>query len=109
MPAPGAPSSKSVKNSFDEQSIIFRPCHPRALHARAERQEKTWNPSARVRARESREFSRVIGWLTFSAVKFRPCHANANCSRLGRGHECACGPIPSRSKILPHSAMGGLR
>jgi hypothetical protein len=55
-------------------------------------EEKTWNPSARVRARGSREFSRVIGWLTFSAVKFRPCHANANCSRLGRGHECGCGP-----------------
>jgi hypothetical protein len=31
---------------------------------------------------------------------FRPCHANARRSRLGRGHQYACGPFPSRSQPL---------
>ncbi len=38
-------------------------------------------------------------------TKFRPCHANANCSGLGRDHQYACGPLPSRSSY-PTSAMG---
>ena len=29
---------------------------------------------------------------------FRPCHANATCSSLGRGHQYACGPLPSRKQ-----------
>ena len=29
------------------------------------------------------------------------CHANARCRRLGRGHQCACCPLPSRSKPQP--------
>jgi hypothetical protein len=41
--------------------------------------------------------------------KFRPCHANARCSRLGCGHQYACGPLTSRSKLLPHNEMGSLR
>ena len=39
---------------------------------------------------------------------FRPCHANARRSRLGRGHQYACGPFPSRSQLLSPSAMSGL-
>ena len=40
---------------------------------------------------------------------FRPCHANARCSSLGRGHQYACGPLPSRSKLQPHNALGNPR
>ena len=35
------------------------------------------------------------------ASKFRPCHANADCSRLGRGPQYACGPIPSEASSCP--------
>jgi len=36
---------------------------------------------------------------------FAPCHANARCSRFGRGYQCACGPLPSQSKLQPHCAI----
>ena len=35
------------------------------------------------------------------AKRCRPCHANARWRRLGRGHQCACCPLPSRSKPQP--------
>ena len=35
--------------------------------------------------------------------------ANARCSRLGRGHQYALGPLPSQSKLAPQHWMGGLR
>ena len=40
---------------------------------------------------------------------FRPCDANARCSSLGRGHQYACGPLPSQSKLQPHNALGNPR
>ncbi|MGC2319335.1 MAG: hypothetical protein WA615_23040, partial [Bradyrhizobium sp.] len=29
--------------------------------------------------------------------------------RLGRGRQSACGPLPSRSKLQPHNALGNPR
>ena len=32
---------------------------------------------------------------------FRPCHVNARCSRLCRGHQCACGLLRGKSGSSP--------
>ena len=43
---------------------------------------------------------RARGLARRDARPFRPCHANARCSSLGRGHQYACGP-PSLPKQAP--------
>jgi hypothetical protein len=41
--------------------------------------------------------------------KFRPCHANTRCRRLGGGHPYACGPLLSQASSSPTARWGSLR
>ena len=44
--------------------------------------------------RDARQFQMALASRARDTHKCRPCHADARCSRLGRGHQYACGPLP---------------
>ena len=100
---PGHPDTATSLNSL---ALLFR--------TRATFQRRGRSASARWRYAKRRSASSIpIAPARARAGKarrppFRPCHANARRSRLGRGHQYACGPFPSRSQLLSPSAMSGL-